>query len=521
MKKLNGFPFYCFIFALYPPIALIASNITEEELTNMLRPVFFSIIFAVFLFLITLLIIRNTARAGLITLSAQILFFSFGHILQSLEPVNVGGFEPGRIRILGPLFIILFVTVLWFIVKAKRIPQLLNQTLTVISVALLIFPVITTVGFYFQQNPSRSTNTASNDESTHNTINKNLPDIYYIIPDSYTRADVLADVYSYDNEPLLSELRQRGFYIADCSMSNYQYTLLSLSTTLNMEYLDTLDPRSTRGGYAEKTMKDLIQHNLVRNQLAQAGYKFIAFEDDYIGTQIPDADLYVRYKQPKGTDYSGQYINPFEEMFIRTTAGISLYRLELGPISDWIDKISYPYYKRAQIQLFQIETLPEIAKIPGPKFVFIHMNIPHRPFIFTPEGNLQTASEFYRDNPETSREEYQIKGYRDQVEFVNTKLPSMVDNILTASTSDPVILIQGDHGLDVANRSYILNAYHVPDDVEQQLYPSITPVNSFRIILNSILGLNEPLLPDRSYYSDDLHRFDISEVFETRDGCKK
>ena len=47
----------------------------------------------------------------------------------------------------------------------------------------------------------------------------------------------------------------------------------------------------------------------------------------------------------------------------------------------------------------------------------------------------------------------------------------------------------------------ILNAYYLPGGGEQHLYESITPVNTFRVILNHYFDHNLELLPDRSYYS--------------------
>src|SRR5690606_20870239 len=66
------------------------------------------------------------------------------------------------------------------------------------------------------------------------------PDVYYIILDGYPRADILAERYGYDNSEFLEGLESRGFYIADGSHSNYGQTILSLTSSLNMDYLDTL-----------------------------------------------------------------------------------------------------------------------------------------------------------------------------------------------------------------------------------------------------------------------------------------
>jgi hypothetical protein len=51
------------------------------------------------------------------------------------------------------------------------------------------------------------------------------------------------------------------------------------------------------------------------------------------------------------------------------------------------------------------------------------------------------------------------------------------------------------------NRNANLNAYYLPKGYKD-LYDSITPVNSFRIILNEYFGASYPLLPDITYESD-------------------
>ena len=55
---------------------------------------------------------------------------------------------------------------------------------------------------------------------------------------------------------------------------------------------------------------------------------------------------------------------------------------------------------------------------------------------------------------------------------------------------------------NIEERMSILNAYYFPDQEYSHLYPDITPVNSFRIILDQYLGTNLGLLEDRrSYFS--------------------
>jgi len=117
-----------------------------------------------------------------------------------------------------------------------------------------------------------------------------------------------------------------------------------------------------------------------------------------------------------------------------------------------------------------------------------------------------------------------IAGYRRQIQYINNLILEMVDAILAQSETQPIIIIQGDHGPGAylhwgslertlpAERFGILNAYYFPDQDYAALYPSISPVNSFRVLLNQFFGGDYALIPDRHYYSRWSFPFDFSEV---------
>ncbi len=163
---------------------------------------------------------------------------------------------------------------------------------------------------------------------------------------------------------------------------------------------------------------------------------------------------------------------------------------------------TYPYLERAEVQLFQMQTLPKLAEQPGPKFVYSHLLIPHFPYIFKPDGELQTDPGFFLTDVQPLNNHYQAKGYTDQIQFLNNRIPDIIKSIITNSEQTPIIIIQADHGLDMGNRFAILNAYYFPNQIGyQDLYPTISPVNSFRVVLNNFFGKDYPLLPDQSYRS--------------------
>ena len=67
----------------------------------------------------------------------------------------------------------------------------------------------------------------------------------------------------------------------------------------------------------------------------------------------------------------------------------------------------------------------------------------------------------------------------------------------------PIIILMGNHGLRNANRLQILNAYYLPGDNSNILYPGISPVNSFRLIFDTYYGTNYGFLADESWLGEE------------------
>jgi hypothetical protein len=161
---------------------------------------------------------------------------------------------------------------------------------------------------------------------------------------------------------------------------------------------------------------------------------------------------------------------------------------------------NFPFESHINRQLFILDQLPRLASIPGPKFVFAHILIPHLPFVFKPDGGIQTDTGFYsKDNFSPIDEEHIVNGYIDQIQFVNARMIPILQTIIDQSDLPPIIILMGDHGLNKDNRLLNLSAYYLPDNGEQALYPTITPVNSFRLIFDNYFNTDYGLLQDISY----------------------
>src|SRR5436190_2002842 len=63
------------------------------------------------------------------------------------------------------------------------------------------------------------------------------PDVYYLVFDCYPGNSFLRDYMQFDNSLFNAALKEKGFHIIENPKSNYNRTALSISSTLNFEYL--------------------------------------------------------------------------------------------------------------------------------------------------------------------------------------------------------------------------------------------------------------------------------------------
>jgi hypothetical protein len=117
---------------------------------------------------------------------------------------------------------------------------------------------------------------------------------------------------------------------------------------------------------------------------------------------------------------------------------------------------------------------------------------------------------------------YQVL-YVKQLKYVNKQIQKAIDDILSKSSQPPIIILQGDHGggsllrpsLEQSclfERTSILNAYYLPRIEPQTLYPTITPVNSFRVVFNTYFDTEYTLLPDKTYFSHIARPYNFVDV---------
>lgn len=482
---LRKFPLYPILFSIFPVLSLAAYNIDEISLDVIPRPLFVFLLVGLLLFGVAKLMFRDWHRAALTVAVILFFFFIYGQVYNVLEDVTIRGISLFRHRTLLPLFILLLVVSLVLVARYRNRPNSSPYGLNLLSITLLVYPVFQIASNNIQQwSAERVVNASSNQVAT----NTNQPDIYYIILDAYGRADVLQNLLGYDNSNFLAALRQRGFYVADCSQANYAYTEFSLTSSLNYNYLDQLDVSHSR---AERIA--LLKHSAIRSFLDSEGYEIVAFPTGWAFTEWKDADLYVDYQRPVTT------LTEFETLVLDTT----MFRV----VSDFrsSNQADASHKDLRRLRVFSLlENIKKVTRWDGNLFVFAHLVVPHLPYTFGPIGEVPTFQ-----GKDATYEEI-AAAYVDQVKFVNKEILDVIDTLIQNSEIPPVIIVQGDHGPlpdlteKPAERLPILNAYYLPGvPMDRILYPAISPVNSFRVVLNSYFEQNLPLLEDLSYFGPE------------------
>ena len=500
------------LFAVYPVLALLAHNISEVPLKEAIRPLIASVISSGILLLLLRFILKNWHKAGLITTAVVLWFFSYAHAYNLLKTSDLDLFSTiGRHRYFVPISVALLAGVCWWIIRRRTSQVQLTNFLNLVAAISLALPLYTITSFEFRTAGQVQLDFIQS-EALQLPQDEQSPDIYYIVMDSYAREDTLRRVFDYDNTPFLQDLAERGFFVAYHGFSNYSRTSLSLASSLNMDFIQNLivdlDPYSRQ----QEPLWELIQNSRVRNALEDLGYKTVAFSTGYSRTELKDADIYITGGTLDQILGLNAFSN-FEGMLIDNSAGLILLDGAIA-LPLLFPGLKYPYQLHREWVLNIFDHLSDLPDIDEPMFVFAHIISPHSPFVFERDGSLVDRSPGFTlgftfgDGSSIMDEEY-IEAYRNQLHYINTRLVQTIDAILAHSETPPILILQSDHGpipegskmRYTQQRMAILSAYYLPGNGDEFLYPTITPVNTFRVIFNTYYSGAYELLPDRVYFS--------------------
>jgi hypothetical protein len=481
-----------FLFPLFPILALYAYNVKSipVPLGELTGPLLVSSVCAVVLFLALRIALKDPAKAGLLVSLLLLWFLSFGHIAGMVAVWTAGIFS----RSLFFATAVLVGLAAFLIVRSRRDFRGLTRVLNVVS-AVLVGLNIASVGQTF----ALRHHVVTGKEVGISRQTSARPNIYYVVFDAYTRADILEDVFSFDNTGFLAGLEARGFIIAPKSYANYSQTHQSMASSLNFTYLDELAKDVGRISADREPLYGMVRENRVMAFLKSRGYRLVTVSSSIDATDLRGVDRYFGFAQ-SGSEFRTVLLN---------TTPLPLF------FKPGQNGSSYDAHRKRILSAFR--ALEESPGEKGPFFFFAHLMCPHPPFVFAANGEpvepdylfSMVDADRLHGGGEAAVRDYIVR-YRAQLAFLNKKILEAVDAILSRSPEPPIIILQGDHGsrayadLDRPEASYfkenlaILNAYHLPGDGRGLVYPGISPVNTFRLVFKHYFGAELDLLEDRS-----------------------
>lgn len=509
---IKRYPFHIFLFAFFPLLFFYAHNIREVRPLVLVTPLGGLSLAVFILYISSRLLFKDRLKSGVAVSFFWILFFSYGHIFSYFKNVKIDGFKLGCHEYFIILWILFFAGGLYLIHTQKRDFSNFTFSLNVVSIFLVSLSLIRIVYFEFKRIPGYR---YKKKISFRSSLEKKdtypfKPDIYYLIFDRYPSQQTLKKLFNFDNSKFITYLKKKGFFIASQSKANYPKTFLSLASSLNMQYLDDIAQNLGEDFQDETPIYKMLEDYKVWRFLKERGYMFIHFGDWWEPTRRN------RFAD-KNFNYNPLGFNEFTTKFLKTTFILAI----------WDLRLHLEYQARKERILYKFKKLSEIPYIKGPKFIFAHMIIPHRPHIFDKDGNLLKISEI--DSMDEKDK------YTGELLFLNKKIKELVEALLARSSQPPVIIIQSDEGpftyKDFGNNEgwstdwrnltleaikthmEILNALYLPDFNTSRLYSSLSPVNTFRLIFNHYFGADFKLLEDRSFiFKDPYHPYSFIEV---------
>ncbi len=460
---------------------------------------FFIIAVTSLLYIFFWLLLKKMKPAALSAFLITLYFLVFGYLHDNLKQIFKNSFINSYAFLL-PLTGFIFLAIFFFFKKSKKDFSDFFLFLNLLFLILLVSETPHSIKRY------------QLDKEVHNLIDYRKeafqqyqpktkvpdslkPDIYFFVFDALASSKSIKEALGRNNDMLDAYLQQQGFYVAENSKSNYNATIHSISTTLNMSYLPQWiapvmnDPKAYFWGSAS------ILDNSLTDILKKENYQVYQYQPIAFANKDWPYESYFQSLKDKHYYFKTLPGRVYRDIFWNYK------RVDLELIRNQQVKILEQRNARKKEYLLTTkELIKKTCALNGKqKFVYGHFMIPHDPYVFDSTGNIKPPLETVVR--EKSKE---IQSYYDQVLYANKIIEELVTYIKVNNKKNTVIIIEGDHGYKSFGENKLdysfqnLNAFYFPDGKYDLLYDSISPVNTFRAVLNKYYGAQLPFLKDSS-----------------------
>ncbi len=428
-------------------------------------------------------------KAGIIIGLLFFFYLFYGAIQDTFK--NAGFlFQVSRYRILLPLMLIVIIGSYFFIRRSlkdfKNITVFFN---TLFFIFILVDFAVIGKNFFINKNGvDFKKNISSNNLSICDSCKK--LDIYLIVMDEYWGNNSLKAYFNYSNQGFNSFLESEGFFVAKKPSSNYSSTPLSIASTFEMKYIDWLNGRKEIKAEDYGLAAKAVSNSVVVNYLKSIGYG------------IRNLSIFDILNQQSKFNFG---ILPIKIRLITSktlfgTMEKDLFwyvRVKIAPHFNWLDNFFKNKFKDGNRSLIKL-TVEEAKTKDSPKFVYTHLMMPHPPYLF---DSLGKESKVILDENIDRKES--DNAYLSYLVYTNHQVSEMIKNIKEASKNNSVIIVMSDHGFRnydaTIKRGSVdnnFNAIYLPQKNYELFYDSISNVNQFRVLFNTLFKQRLPLLKD-------------------------
>jgi hypothetical protein len=496
------------LWSAFPDVTLYIHNAGEAILTDALVALGVSVLFGLLVYLVAGWIFGRTPFITALTLIAVTAILNYGHVRELCAIIGHAFGYYSDIRNRHSFLVLCAMTLvpsfLAFLLRRK--PDTLTKWLNVASHALLAVMLVKIVMNLFTSGSSGTVKTPPVFEVADIPLERmqsgamQRPDIYYLIFDRYAHHKELKNSLGFDNSEFLAFLREHGFVIPPVAFANFYGSTLSLTSSLNMQYLHFIPEQVGEDSPSIKASYDAIHNHESFRFLHAAGYTHY-----HLGNSLTATSFHALADVNK--NFSIWSRSRFLDYYFNTTL---------------LNPVLYMFLTLPNVN--QVKGFDELARImeqPGPKYVFAHFLLPHASYNFKADGTLRVRSEL--DNASTEQ-------YLEQLRFTNTKIKQLIETVEAGSKQPFIMILQSDEGpfvYDVAQNTAsssvrlhgrILNALRLPGVPAEEIEKLQSPVNTFRFIFNHYFNMNLELLEDRSYLSTRMTPFKFEDITDQVDG---
>jgi hypothetical protein len=503
-------PWHLLLGPAVPLLAMLRNNTSIWPPEIVIGPCLIVASLALLLWLLIVPFAHDPRRAALAVTFSMLAVMSHIPLLQVTLSLGIVQFVP--LVYLGVLFAAAA------IVRSSRAaiaPTIFANRVLVITVLFLTVPIA-------WGEVGRTRTVAEPLPLSRDTHSGQRPDVYLLILDGYGRADVLHDLYGFDN-PLPDRLRTSGFVVAERARANYAQTTLSLASAFNLDYLPQLGHPERAEMDAKRGLADLIRSSRFFRAFEDAGYDIRVYGSEY--TMI---------RPGNGRDHreAPGHLNEFHYTMLEATALPTLFQA-VGVQRGWLPLRLHRHHLRWTLTDLAESVLADNAP---PTLVFAHLLAPHPPFALDADGGIRNTKvpalfgdgSMWRASAQQSGESYKA-GYVDTLRYLNDGVLQVEQAIANRPSRPAIVLIHSDHGpglqlewespakTNMRERMGVLLAARFPDRNDAVVDDRTTLVNFYRTVINRALGTRLPMLEDRSYFSTWTHPFAYLDVTDRVD----